>query len=62
MSPAGFEPKILARELPKTHALGRMATGIDLMKSSLTQIKQGVSSLNLLLQGFIPTVVAINFN
>ena len=28
MTPAGFEPPILASERPQTHDLGRVATGI----------------------------------
>ena len=29
MPPAGLEPTILAGERPQTHALNRVATGID---------------------------------
>jgi hypothetical protein len=31
MSPLGFEPTILVRERPQTHALDRSATGIGLI-------------------------------
>ena len=30
--PAGFEPAIVARERPQTHALDGAATGIDIIK------------------------------
>ena len=60
MPPAGFEPKILANELPQTHALDRAATGIGLKTSSVPQIIERVSPLNHLLQGFIQTAVPTN--
>ena len=38
MPPAGFEPAILARKQPQTHALDRAATGIDLLSLPQVQI------------------------